>query len=40
VFAGIAAPRDSELLIPEQSDSGERLENKWRKWVERESFKR
>lgn len=33
-------PPDTEALIPRSSDEGKVLEAKWRKWVQRESFKR
>ena len=34
------APADSQALIPHESDTGKVLEAKWKKWTERESFKR
>jgi hypothetical protein len=34
-----AAP-DTQALIPHESDTGQILEAKWKKWVQRESFKR
>ncbi|KAE9363819.1 hypothetical protein N431DRAFT_489671 [Stipitochalara longipes BDJ] len=34
-----AAP-DTQALIPHESDTGQILEAKWKKWIQRESFKR
>jgi hypothetical protein len=34
-----AAP-DTQALIPRESDTGQILEAKWKKWIQRESFKR
>lgn len=36
----MAAPADNQALIPDESDTGQILETKWKKWVQRESFKR
>ncbi|KAI1848243.1 hypothetical protein JX266_005956 [Neoarthrinium moseri] len=36
----LSAPADTPNLIPLPSDSPEELENKWRKFVQRESYKR
>lgn len=35
-----AAPRNPSIFIPDRSDSEPVLESKWRKWAERESWKR
>ena len=35
-----AAPRNPSMFIPDRSDSDSVLESKWRKWAERESWKR
>jgi hypothetical protein len=35
-----AAPRNTSHLIPERNDSDAVNNSKWKKWVERESFKR
>jgi hypothetical protein len=35
-----ATPTKHSVLIPDLGDSEAVLESKWRKWVERESFKR
>jgi hypothetical protein len=34
------ASTDAQSLIPLGSDEGPVLENKWKKWVQREAFKR
>lgn len=34
------ASTDAQSLIPRESDEGPVLENKWKKWVQCESFKR
>lgn len=34
------ASTDAQSLIPLESDEGLVLENKWKKWLQRESFKR
>lgn len=34
------ASADAQSLVPLESDEGPALENKWKKWVQRESFKR
>jgi len=34
-----AAP-DTQALVPQEPDTGQILEAKWKKWIQRESFKR
>jgi len=36
----LGAASDTKALIPQESDTGQILEAKWRKWIQRESFKR
>lgn len=36
----LGAAADTQSLIPHESDTGQVLEAKWKKWTERESFKR
>lgn len=36
----LGAPPDTQALIPHESDIGQILEAKWKKWTQRESFKR
>jgi hypothetical protein len=31
---------DAQALVPHESDTGQILEAKWKKWVQHESFKR
>ena len=33
-------PTGTEVVVPLESDTGHVLEAKWRKWAQRESFKR
>ena len=35
-----APPLNSTIFWPERNDSDNVIESKWRKWAERESFKR
>lgn len=35
-----AATADTQSLIPHESDTGKVIEAKWKKWIQRESFKR
>lgn len=36
----LSAELDTHALVPKNSDINQTLEMKWRKWAQRESFKR